>query len=80
MNGESPLLPAPTTGCQRTRLLVAMAWLLAARGALGQEPSGTSASVEPDPGHPYLLGVQATEVVEATRSAVRTARSSSSAR
>jgi high affinity Mn2+ porin len=55
------------TGCRRTQLyLVAVAWLLAAQGPLAQEPSGSSASAQPDPAHPYLLGMQATEVVEAT--------------
>jgi high affinity Mn2+ porin len=66
MNGERQVLPAPTTGSRGTRILVAMAWLLAARGPLGQEPSGTSTSVQPDQGHPHLLGVQATEILEAT--------------
>jgi hypothetical protein len=66
MNGERQVLPARTTGCRRTRLLLAMACLLAARAPLRQEPCGGSASVQPDQGHPHLLGVQATEVVQAT--------------
>src|SRR5690349_4789995 len=66
MKGERPLHRAQTAEYARRQLhLVAMAWLLAARGALAQELSGTPASAHPEPIHPYLLGAQATEVVEA---------------